>query len=162
MRSLRHFWQAETERRGITGRRLVERYPFLAGGHPEDLPNLDEVAALAGDAAIVATGDQFHHGIGYGTPADEALHPDRGGLEAARESIETGIGLLERGDHWGYNQHCVTAKSDDRDVAQLYTLLRGPFRGTLLDLGWSDTTDLYGQPAPTWAAGGFIVFEPSP
>jgi hypothetical protein len=159
MRSLRHFWSAETERRGITDRRLVERYPYLAGGRPGDLPNIDETARIAEDAVIVATGDQFHHGIGYGMAPEESLEPEEGGLEAARASMESGMTLIEKGDYWGYNQHCVDAKSDDRDTAQLYRFLRGPLDGRLLEIGWSDSTELYGQPPPTWAAGGFIVFE---
>jgi hypothetical protein len=159
LRALRHFWAAETERRGMTDRRLVERYPFLAGGRPEDLPNIDETAAIAENAVIVATGDQVHHGIAYGTPEDEALEMEPLGLALARASMETGIGLIEAGDHIGYDQHCVRAKSDDRDTAQLYRLLRGPLRGVLLDVGASDATELYEAPAPSWAAGGFIVFD---
>ena len=159
MRSLRHFWEAETRRRGIFDRRLVERYPFLAGGKPEDLPNVDEVADLAENAVIVATGDQFHHGIAYGTPADEALDMQPDGLIAARESIEAGMALVDAGDCWGYDQHCVVAKSDDRDAAQLYMLLRGPFQGRLIDIDASDATALYDAPAPSWAAGGFIEFR---
>lgn len=159
MRSLRHFWAAETKRRGITGRRLVERYPYLAGGRPDELPNIDEVAAIAENAVIVTTGDQFHHGIGYGTLPHEALEPEPDGLAAARVSMEQGIGLIEQGDYWGYNQHCVSAKSDDRDVAQLFRFLRGPLRGTLLDIAYTDSTELYNQPSPTWAAGGFTKFD---
>jgi len=159
MRSLRHFWEAETKRRGITDRRLVERYPYLAGGKPEELPNVDEVAKIAESAVILTTGDQFHHGIGYGTPPDEALVAEPDGLAAATASMERGIELVGRGDHWGYNQHCVEAKSDDRDAAQLYRLLRGPLEGRLLDIGWSDSTELYDAPAPTWAAGGFVAFD---
>jgi len=161
MRSLRHFWSAETERRGISGRRLVERYPFLAGGSPGDLPNVDEVIALAENAVVIATGDQFHHGIAYGTPPDEALDPEPEGLEAARQSIEHGLSLIEADDCWGYDQHCVEAKSDDRDVMQLISFLRGPLRGELIELAWGDFTGLYGMPAPTWAAGGFLRFEPA-
>ncbi|MFZ0015422.1 MAG: hypothetical protein WAL25_15060 [Acidimicrobiia bacterium] len=159
LRALRHFWRAETERRGLTDRRLVERYPFLAGGHPSSLPNLEETAAIAENAVVVATGDQFHHGIAYGTPEDEALamHPE--GLEAARKSMIKGIALVDAGDHAGYDRHCVTAKSDDRDAAQLYRLLRGPLRGRLIELGASDATELYDAPAPSWAAGGFIAFD---
>lgn len=159
MRALRHFWKAETERRGITDRRLVERYAFLAGGAPEALPNLDETAAIAENAVIVATGDQFHHGIAYGTPEDEALHMEPDGLAAARDSMQRGIDLIAAQDHTGYDRHCVIAKSDDRDTAQLYSHLRGPFRGELIDIGASDATDLYEAPAPSWAAGGFIRFE---
>jgi hypothetical protein len=161
MRSLRHFWEAATDWRGIRGRRLVERYPYLAGGRPGDLPNLEETAAIAESGVILATGDQFHHGIGYGTPPDEALPPEPHGLDAARKSMEQGITLLEEADYWGYNEHCVAAKSDDRDAAQLYRFLRGPMRGRLVDIAWTDSTGLYDQPPPTWAAGGFIVFEPN-
>ena len=159
MRSLRHFWEAETRRRGIDDRRLVERYPFLAGGRPGDLPNIDEVASLAENAVIVATGDQVHHGIAYGTPDDEALPMGDGGLTAARQSMERGIDIIALGDYWGYDQHCVEAKSDDRDAAQLYMYLRGPLEGTLLDIGASDATALYDASAPSWAAGGFIEFR---
>lgn len=159
MRALRHFWKAETERRGISDRRLVERYAFLAGGHPEVLPNLDETVSLAENAVIVATGDQFHHGIAYGTPEEEALHMEPEGLSAARASMQTGIDLLAAQDHAAYDHHCVTAKSDDRDTAQLYSYLRGPLQGELIDIGASDATDLYDAPAPSWAAGGFIEFH---
>ncbi len=162
MRSLRHFWEAATKQRGVSDRRLVERYPYLAGGRPEELPNLEETAGLAENAVILATGDQFHHGIGYGMLPEESLPAERGGLKAARESIQAGLGLIEAGDYWGYDQHCVRAKSDDRDVAQLFRFLRGPMRGRLLDIAWSDSTELYDQPPPTWAAGGFMVFEPAP
>jgi hypothetical protein len=159
MRALRHFWEAETERRGMTDRRLVERYAFLAGGHPETLPNLDETAAIADNAMIVATGDQFHHGIAYGTPEEDALAMEPDGLAAARDSMQRGIDLLAAQDHAGYDRHCVTAKSDDRDTAQLYSLLRGPLRGELIDIGASDATELYDAPAPSWAAGGLIQFD---
>lgn len=160
MRALRHFWETETRRRGITGRRLVERYPFLAGGRPEDLPNLDETAAIAEDAVIVTTGDQFHHGIAYGTPEDEALFMEPEGLDAARQSMQNGIDLIAAQDHAGYDTHCVVAKSDDRDAAQLYSYLRGPLQGELIDIGASDATELYNARAPSWAAGGFIKFDP--
>lgn len=161
MRALRHFWEAETRRRGITGRRLIERYPFLAGGSPGDLPNFDETATIAQDAVILATGDQVHHGIAYGTPPEDALPMEPDGLIKAREEMRTGIALLEQGDHSGYDTHCVEVKSDDRDAAQLYSHLRGPLSGTLLDIGASDATDIYDAPAPSWAAGGFIAFEPA-
>ena len=44
--SFRHFWAAETKRRGIQGPEVIERYPYLAGGKPEQLPGIDELAAL--------------------------------------------------------------------------------------------------------------------
>jgi hypothetical protein len=71
--SFRHFWEAETRRRGIQGPRVIERYPYLAGGKPDLLPGIDELARLAEDSVVVSTADAFHHGIGYGDPSHESL-----------------------------------------------------------------------------------------
>jgi hypothetical protein len=158
--SWRYFWHYATKRRGISGPKVFERYPYLAGGRPEALPGLAEVEALARDGVIVSTADPFHHGIGYGDPPERALAPEAGGLDAARHSIEEGIGLLARGDYWGYNQHCVTARSDARDAGQLFRYLRGPMQGRIVDLTHSDASALYRQPPPTWVATALIAWEP--
>jgi hypothetical protein len=157
--SFRHFWQAETRRRGVKGPRVIERYPYLAGGRPEMLPGIEELQEIAKDAAIVSTADAFHHGIGYGDPPEESLFPEEGGLELARRKIEEGIDLLERGDYWGYNQHCVSAKSDARDAGQVFRFLRGPVKGRILDLAYSDAAGLYQQPAPTWVAAALMEWR---
>src|SRR5215212_10282657 len=47
--SFRHFWAAETARRGIPGPEVVEAYPYLAAGHPENLPGIEHLARLAED-----------------------------------------------------------------------------------------------------------------
>lgn len=160
--SFRHFWRAETRRRGIHGPEVIERYPYLAGGKPEILPGMDELKEIARDAVIVSTADAFHHGIGYGDPPEKALYPEQGGLELARQRIEEGIALLEKGDYWGYNQHCVEAKSDARDAGQVFRYLRGPMRGEIIDLTYSDATMLYKQPPPTWVACALIAWTPTP
>lgn len=159
--SFRHFWKTETRRRGIAGPQVIERYPYLAGGHPERLPGIEELQQLAPGAAIVSTADPFHHGIGYGDPPEQALHPGEGGLDLARSRIEQGIALLEQQDYWGYNQHCVEAKSDARDAGQVFAYLRGPLRGRILDLAVTDATDLYRAPPPTWVAGALIEWVPA-
>lgn len=112
--SFRHFWAAETKRRGIAGPAVVERYPYLAGGRPERLPGLEALARLAQDSVMVSTADPFHHGIGYGDPPDRARDPLAGGLDLARATIVEGLEVLGRGDYAGYEQHCVRAKSDGR------------------------------------------------
>lgn len=159
--SWRFFWEHETRRRGLGARapRVIERYPYLAGGRPEDLPGIEELVELARSAVIVSTADPFHHGIGYGDPPEEALPPDDGGLDLARRRIEEGMAILGRGDYWGYNQHCVSAKSDHRDAGQVLRLLVGPMRGQILDLISSDATGLYNAPPPTWVAGALIAWE---
>jgi hypothetical protein len=145
--SWRHFWQAETHRRGVRGPQVIERYPYLAGGDPAALPGL---------------ADPFHHGIGYGDPPEKALDPQHGGLAAARASIETGMELLSRGEYWEYNQHCVRERSDARDAGQVFRYLRGPLQGRIVDLTYSDATELYRQPSPTWVATALIAWEPMP
>ncbi|MCG8346262.1 MAG: hypothetical protein MI924_00595 [Chloroflexales bacterium] len=154
--SFRYFWQLATKQRGISGPQIIERYPYLAGGKPGDLPGIEELAAIAQNAVIVSTADPFHHGIGYNDPPEQSLPPHEGGLELARQRIEEGIALLERGDYWGYNQHCVSAKSDARDAGQVFRYLRGPMYGRILDLTYTDATELYQTPPPTWVAGALI------
>jgi hypothetical protein len=74
--------------------------------------------------------------------------------------IEDGIRILERGDYWGYNQHCVSAKSDARDAGQVFRYLRGAMRGRVLDMTYTDASELYKQPPPTWVAGALIEWTP--
>jgi hypothetical protein len=159
--SFRFFWEIETKRRGISGPRVIERYPYLAGGKPEQLPGIEELVEIARNAVIVSTADPFHHGIGYGDSEDAALPPDERGLALARRRIEEGITLLERADYWGYNQHCVSAKSDARDAGQVFRYLRGPLRGRILDLVYTDSAELYKTPPPTWVAGALIDWQPA-
>jgi hypothetical protein len=158
--SFRHLWKAETERRGIQGPEVVERFPYLAGGKPHTLPGIEELDRIARDAVVVSTADAFHHGIGYGDPPVASLHPEEGGLELARGRIEAGIALLAGGDYWGYNQHCVDAKSDARDAGQVFRYLCGPMQGRILDLTYSDATELYQAPPPTWVAAALIEWLP--
>lgn len=157
--SFRFFWEIETRRRGITGPRVIERYPYLAGGHPEWLPGIEELAELARNSVIVSTADPFHHGIGYGDTPEQARPPDADGMVLARTRIEEGIDILARGDYWGYNQHCVSAKSDARDAGQVFRYLRGPMQGRILDLVSTDATQLYNSPPPTWVAGALIEWR---
>jgi hypothetical protein len=160
--SFRHFWAAETKRRGIRGPDVIERYPYLAAGRPERLPGMDELARLAADSVIVSTADAFHHGLGYGDSPEQSLHPHQGGLERARRTIEEGMEILGRGDYWGYNQHCVRAKSDARDAGQVFRYLRGSLSGRILDLTFSDASELYRQPKPTWVAAALMEWQPGP
>jgi hypothetical protein len=157
--SFRHFWRAETKRRGIKGPEVIERYPYLAGGKPEQLPGIEELAKLAEDAVIVSTADPFHHGIAYGDSPEKSYYPNEEGLAVARRRIEDGIALLEKGDYWGYNQHCVEAKSDARDAGQVFRYLRGPLQGRILDMTYSDASELYKQPAPSWVAGPLVEWQ---
>ena len=160
--SWRYFWRAELRRRGIPldkAPTVYERYPYLAGGKPQNLPGIDELARLMEDAAVVSTADPFHHGIGYGDAPENTYDHDEAGLAHAKATIEAGMRLLEAGDYWGYNQHCIEAKSDARDTGQVYRYLRGPMSGEVLDISYTDSSELYDQPKPTWVAGALIEWQ---
>ena len=160
--SWRHFWRAELKRRGIAAERapaVYERYPYLAGGAPQNLPGIDELARLLEDAVLVSTADPFHHGIGYGDAPADAYDHDASGLAHAKSVIEAGMRILERGDYSAYNAHCVEAKSDARDTGQVYRYLRGPMAGEVLDISYTDSSELYDQPKPTWVAGALIEWK---
>jgi len=149
-------WHQELERRNAVGPELVLRYPYLAGGRPEILPGIQELQEIARDAVVVTTADPFHHGIAYGEPPETALAPEKGGLELARRTIREGLDLLQAGDYWAYNQHCVSAKSDGRDAGQVVRYLLGPLEGSILDLVADDMTIAYKKPAPSWVTGALI------
>jgi len=160
--SWRHFWSAELKRRGLSdgaAPTVYERYPYLAGGRPQDLPGIDELARLMEGAAVVSTADPFHHGIGYGDAPEDSFDHDTAGLARAKAVIEDGMRLLESGDYGGYNQHCVEAKSDARDSGQVYRYLRGSMSGEILDISYTDASALYDQPKPTWVAGALIEWK---
>lgn len=149
-------WHKELERRNTIGPELVIRYPYLAGGRPEILPGIQELQEIVRDAVVVTTADPFHHGIAYGEPPETALAPEKGGLELARRTIQEGLDILQAGDYWGYNQHCVDAKSDGRDAGQVVRYLLGPLQGRILDLVADDMTIAYKKPAPSWVTGALI------
>lgn len=153
-------WVEETTRRGIPGPDLILRYPYLAGGRPMILPGIGELQEIVKDAVVVSTADPFHHGIGYGEPPETALYPEAGGRELARRRINEGLHILGMGDYWGYNQHCVSAKSDARDAGQVMRYLLGPLQGEILDLTYQDTTAMYNQPPPTWVATALMALRP--
>ncbi len=97
--SWRHFWRAQPTRRGIKGTEVIERFPYLAGGKPGDLPGIDELAKLAEDAVIVSTADAFHHGIGYGDAPEDSYEPNEEGLAYGRSVLEERISTLYKVDY---------------------------------------------------------------
>ncbi len=150
-------WNFALRKRGIRPPELIMRYPFLAGGKPQAMPGIGELEELViRDAVIVATMDPFHHGIGYGCAPASSFAPESGGLDLARKVIREGLDIFESGDHAAYNRHCVTAKSDGRDVGQVLRHLVGPCKTEILGLVSDDMHQMYGGISPTWVAGALI------
>jgi hypothetical protein len=163
--SLDHFqylWAKEAARRKKPAPELIVRYPFLAGGHPETLPGIDELESLVENgAAVVATGDLCHHGIGYGDPPDQARAPDPEGIDYVRQLIGKGLVILQAGDHLEYQRQSIASKSDARDVGQVLRHLLGPLEGRIVDMTWEDMAPVYDKPPPTWVAGVLVRFTPA-
>ena len=63
--------------------------------------------------------------------------------------------------HGAYDEHCLVAKSDGRDAGQVFRALRGPMSGSIVDLTYTDTADLYDQPRPTWVAAALMEWRPT-
>ncbi|MBC8365915.1 hypothetical protein H8E52_00750 [bacterium] len=156
--SLSHFqwlWREECARRGVTCPELIVRYPFLAGGRPEQLPGIAELENLVADGVfLVATADPFHHGHAYGD--EHPIEAEAGGLDAARESIEEGFRVMSKGQPQAWQEHCLGAKSDARDVGQVILHLCGPMNGCIHELTWEDMSEAYAVSSPNWVAGGLI------
>ncbi len=53
----------------------------------------------------------------------------------------------------------MRAKSDARDAGQVFRYLRGPMQGAIIDLTYSDASELYRQPQPTWVAAALIEWQ---
>ena len=162
MVSWRYLWDAELRRRGLSASRaprVIERYPYLAGGRPQELPGFEELAREAEGAAIVSTADSLHHGVAYGVAPEEVYDMDAAGLAYARTVLEEGIDLLGAGDYAGYEQHCQRVVSDARDAGPVFHVLRPHLRGRILELVGSDARAYFESPPPTWVAAALVAWE---
>ncbi|MBN2789060.1 MAG: hypothetical protein JXR69_02590 [Candidatus Delongbacteria bacterium] len=152
-------WNEEIKRRNVKSPELILRYPYLAGGSPDKIPGMQELKAQFSNAVIVATGDLFHHGAGYGDPIGLALEPEQGGLQLAEITINKGLDILSKGDYSAYNEFSVKSKSDARDVGQVLRYLIGSFKSEILDVVSDDMSIIYEKPKPTWVAGALVKLE---
>ncbi len=158
--SWRYFWNTEIKRRKLKNPpEVYEFYPYLAGGKPETLAGIEELKEFVKDAVIVSTADPFHHGIGYGDSLENSFEPDAKGLQKAKDIVLGGAKLLEDADYWGYNQHCVAAKSDARDAGQVFRYIRGRLRAEIVDISYSDASKLYNAVPPTWVLGAIFQWH---
>jgi hypothetical protein len=75
--------------------------------------------------------------------------------------VQLGFDMLGAGDYWGFNQHCVIAKSDGRDVGQVIRyILNKPLATTIHEILWEDMSGPYGKPWPSWVAGCLLSLHP--
>lgn len=144
----------------VKAARIVSRYPFDVGDHPESLPGLDELARLAESCAIVGTTDPMHHGIGYDTPRPEARGENATTLDFARGRITEQLGALERGQWAPFATLCSRDRSDFRNAGPALAMLLPSMRWSLDDLMLVDYADVLSCERPTWVAAGRISVRP--
>lgn len=152
-------------RDGIRAPRVVCRYPFLVGDGPADLPGIEELEALiAGGAALVATADLIHHGVGYGTPLENCLPTeDPRAQRFAEETARANLGWLAARDYGQFLRHGAEIRSDFRDGGPVATHLlsdTSTLQGILHTLALVDYADTLQAPAPTWVAGALASLRP--
>jgi len=154
-----HFlWNEEVKRRGGRAPRLVVRYPSLVAAAPDQMRRVDELASLAKDSVVVATGDLCHHGAAYGD--GDLLDIGAKAEGYARSSIEHALSLLQCGDYRGYDKQCKEHRSDAVDTGALVRHLLGPLRSTVVDLRLVDVSELFeGKPEPSWVAAALVAME---
>ncbi len=154
---------AAARREGLPAPRVICRYPFLTGPAPADLPGVDELATLvAGGAALVATTDPIHHGIGYGLPPEECWPLAAASTATlARAAVEAGFHRLAARDYPAFLDHAATLRSDFRDVGPVLVHLlpaAPPLHVTLHDLRLVDYAEALAAAPPTWVAATLATF----
>jgi hypothetical protein len=148
---------------GVPEPRVIQRYPFLVGSNPHDLPGLDELRSiLEAGAALVATTDPVHHGVGYGTPPEQCLQrTDPQSTATARRWITEAFGQLSRHDFGRFLDGANRDRSDFRDVGPAIAALLGrEFASEIIDLTLVDYAGVLGSDQPTWVVAALARLTP--
>jgi hypothetical protein len=146
---------AERAKRSI---RVESYYPFLVGDRPGTLPGIDALRRAVEGAALVATTDPIHHGVGYGTRArrDPSLpRTERWAERAIRAQLDG----LARGDFARFAKTSACVRSDFRDVGPALAMLVPMGTCTIERLALVDYADVLGAAPPTWVAGANVRIE---
>lgn len=136
---------------------LIRRFPFLTGGDPSTLPEVDELIDLAKECALVATTDPIHYGIGYGDRVATFKAASSEARRYAKEELEIAFSALAEQDFESFLLHAARVRSDFRDAGPVLALLLGEkFRFSIKALELVDYAEVLGAPDPTWVAGALV------
>jgi hypothetical protein len=110
---------------------------------------------------IVATADPIHHGIGYGTPAQDALAASSAeAIAFARDSIDVQLRALAAHDFDAFKSECARVRSDFRKSGPVLARFLGrDFSFDVIDLALVDYGDALSAAAPTWVAGALVSIK---
>ncbi len=156
----RALYERACSRERVKPGRIVARYPFDVGDHPEHLPGLDELARLSESCAVVGTTDPIHHGIGYDTPKAEAREESGATVDFARTRITQQLDALALGNWSAFATLCSRDRSDFRNAGPALAMLVPSMRWSLDDLMLVDYADVFSCERPTWVAAGRISVRP--
>lgn len=146
--------------------KLIARYPFLTGGDPESLIGFEELQSLMHDgAALVATADMIHHGVGYDTPKE--LLRSRQASESivwAKQRILGSLSYLSSNDYSAFLDDCTELRSDFKDSGPVLAALINSVDAVVSveDLLLVDYSDVLDAPEPTWVAGALVRYGQEP
>lgn len=81
-------------------------------------------------------------------------------LKSSRTWVWDDVGRSNRGiifsdttsDQAGLQSALCPSEKRCRDAGQVFRYLRDPMTGRVIDMTYTDTSDLYNQPPPTWVA----------
>jgi hypothetical protein len=156
---------AAAEAEGRSPPAIVERYPFLVGDDPASLPGMGELETLVEKGAcLVATADPVHHGIGYETPADQALPASSPStVMAARGWVEDQLSALADRRYSAFRTAALRVRSDFRDGGPVLAHLLGVETSFVLrDFELVSYADVLSTPEPTWVGAALASFVPKP
>ena len=118
--------------------------------------------AEARGAALVATADPVHHGIGYGAAREHALPLGEASRLEARVWIEEQLAALGRGELDAFAELSRRYRSDfGRAGPILLELLGGAARFEVEQLLLVDYADVLEAESPTWVAAALIRARPA-
>ena len=141
--------------------KIVARFPFLVGAHPDSLIGIDDLhVVVARGAVVVATTDAVHHGVGYGTPTPELRAiDDPASLEFARSCVADGFALLAARRYDEFARHAAACRSDFRDNGPVLAALLPPgLSSTIHAVTLVDYAETLRSHAPTWVAATLSQF----
>jgi hypothetical protein len=152
-------------RRGVAGPRLHLRSACALPDDPALVPGMDEARALlAGGAALVATVDHLHHGIGYGmTPARSRSDVQGATWSWALERITGALAAAGAGQAQQLRALCREDRSDGCDVLlTLRHLIPGRWHVEVLELVLASYAAALEADHPTWVAAALVRIASDP
>ncbi len=145
---------------------LIARYPFLTGDDPHGLNGFEELRQyVENGAALVATADMIHHGVGYGTPREECKYSGDSNTHSwVKGSLETYLDLLVRHDYSAFEEMSKRLRSDFRDAGPVLSALVEESVPPVVieELKLVNYADVLNADDPTWVAAALVQYGSSP